>query len=677
MATPSTAPNLAALRALLPRATPTRAWRAIRELAIVAPTVSRPALELAAEFAEIASPPTERLLKFWPTTPDPDGFAEFLLAPAFVREGRTELQLKGSSLTPGLRHLSNLRKVDLRGHVFYEDIAELAGLTHLTQLELSSAALVTDFSPLAALTRLESLHLLNTRISDLTPLLGMRRLRWLDLSRTEVTRLDGFADAFPLLSHLDLSHCRSLSDVSPLSGLPQLQSLDLSYTKVSTLTGLRDLDALQELVVGSPDTPITSIDGIDALPSLKTLCLTQCTGSEMLNTGGPYHRLTNLRLPSAPLPDLSFVHRFPDLAEISIHDDHARPSLKGLAGHPSIAEVTLSGVTEPRDLSALAGLPALRTLHLVMLRVRDLGLLADLHRLDELDLYHLDRLSTLEGIPAVRSLTLWNCRELADLSALDDRLEKLDILGCGSLADPRRVARLGGLKELHLDLPLTSLADLHGLDALTELHLNSDQPTSHAGIEGLPALRTLSAEAALTGLEQAGHPHLAVLSLPRRPLPGLRFLSGFPSLAEISLLPEHELTCLDGLEEHPSIATVRLFGPLTVKDLSALTRLPALRTLTFGSMMDFDELLLPSALSRVESLRLRNITHLRTLNGFTHLPALRSLQVDNCPELRDLDGLIDLPALERVEIHDCPDLPEAVLDRISSRVLLTTDGFAR
>ncbi|MEV4363483.1 hypothetical protein [Nonomuraea sp. NPDC049625] len=246
MTTGSAAPNLAALRTLLPKATPTRAWKAIRELAIVAPTVSRPALELAAEFAEIALPPTERLLRFWPATPDPDGFAEFLLAPAFVREERTHLRVNERSLTPGLRHLSNLRTVDLRKCGSYADIAELAGLTSLVELDLSSAGLVTDFSPLAALTRLEHLDLSATRISDLTPLLGMHHLSWLNLSRTEATRLDGFADAFPLLYWLDLSHCRSLDDVRPLSGLPELHSLDLGYTKVSALTGLRDLGALQE-----------------------------------------------------------------------------------------------------------------------------------------------------------------------------------------------------------------------------------------------------------------------------------------------------------------------------------------------------------------------------------------------------------------------------------------------
>ncbi|SEG14754.1 Leucine-rich repeat (LRR) protein [Nonomuraea solani] len=629
MATP-TAPDLAALRALLPKATPARAWRAIRELAIVAPTVSRPALELAAEFAGIALPPTERLLKFWPATPDPAGFAEFLLAPAFVREERTELRISERSLTPGLRHLSTLRKVDLRGRAFYDDIAELAGLTGLIELRLDQARLVTDFSPLAALTRLEYLDLSGTRISDLAPLAGMRKLMT-----------------------LDLSHCRSLSDVRPLSGLPRLRNLDLGHTGVTALTGLRDLDALEELTAGSSATPLTSIDGIDALPALRTLSLEPNGDTEALNGGGPYHHLTALGLPRVPLPDLRFVSRFPALTTIRIGDEHEPTSLEGLAGHPSIAEVQLWGTDRLHDLSEL---PALRRLGLGMLRIRDLAPLTEL-RLDELDLDHLNRLTTLTGIPGVRSLRIWNCPELADLGALDDRLEKLDLLGCPLLEDPRRLTGLRGLKELHLDFSPASLRDLHGLDALTELHLDSDRPVSLDGLEGLPALRTLNADA-MTGLDRAGHPGLAVLSLPRRPLPGLRFLARFPSLTKIVLFPEHDVTSLDALADHPSIATVELFGPPTVKDLSVLSRMPALRALTLGYLPDLDGLLLPSVLPQVEALRLCGIDGLRTLDGFTHLPALRSLEVSGCPRLRDLGAVTGLPSLERVDIHDCPDLTE-------------------
>ncbi|GAA0925077.1 hypothetical protein [Nonomuraea longicatena] len=647
-------PNLPALRALLPTATPTRAWRAVRELAIVAPHVTRPALELAGEFAEIALPPTKRLLKIWQKTPDPDGFAEFIVAPAFVREGRTELPVKGSSLPVGLRHLTNLRRVELSRSADYIDVSELSGLTELTALSLRGAVRITDFSPLAELTRLENLDLGDTRISDLSPLLGLRRLARLNLSRTKVASLEGFVDAFPHLTELDVTSCDAIDDVRPLSGASNLRSLDVSWTSVTDLTGLRDLPALEELTVGEK---LVSLDGLDALPSLRKLAFGPGSDLKHLAPGGPHPQVTELDLRFTSLPDLSIVSRFPSVTEISLSASNHVTSLEPLRGHPSLAKVQLTLTTRLKDLSPLGDLPALRELELFNVRRRDLSQLAGLPPLAKLEISGSNQLIRLNGIPEVRSLHLDGCPALSDLTALGEWVEELTITMYSSVRELRQITRLRGLKRLRMDgghpIRINSLADLRGLDALTELTIGAHEPISLNGLERLPALRELDfpGKNPVTDLDKVGHPHLKKLDLAYRPLPGLGWLSAFPALTEILISPESGITSLDELAGNPSITTVGLFGP-QVKDLSVLATLPALRELRIGDVDDFDTWVLPAALPGVEKLSILSVPGTRTLDGLPKMPDLRYAHISYCPKLSDLGPLRDVPA----EISDCPKL---------------------
>ncbi|MEU7893973.1 hypothetical protein AB0B45_14030 [Nonomuraea sp. NPDC049152] len=77
-------PRLALLRPKVATASPARAWKAVRELVLHPPPGGsvRQALELASQFAEIALPSTDKLLRLWAETEDPGGFAEVVLAPA-------------------------------------------------------------------------------------------------------------------------------------------------------------------------------------------------------------------------------------------------------------------------------------------------------------------------------------------------------------------------------------------------------------------------------------------------------------------------------------------------------------------------------------------------------------------------------------------------------------------
>lgn len=107
------------------------------------------ALKLAAQLAPVADLALDTLLRLWPTAGDPDGYAAALLAPAFRREGRTELTLKRVTSLSGLRHLTMLRTLTLDRCKEITDLAELGALTELRHLDLNGCAGVEDLTPSA------------------------------------------------------------------------------------------------------------------------------------------------------------------------------------------------------------------------------------------------------------------------------------------------------------------------------------------------------------------------------------------------------------------------------------------------------------------------------------------------------------------------------------------------
>ncbi|MCF6473431.1 leucine-rich repeat domain-containing protein [Nonomuraea sp. MG754425] len=393
---PHEPPYITVLRSKLGTTSEARAWKAVRELTRQpAPAGhARTALTLAGQFAtKLTSPHTDKLLKLWPESTDPEIFAELVLAPAFVREGRTELTLTKVASAPGLRHLTALRSLRFERCRTLSDLSEVGELTGLTELDLSGCVSVADVAPLAALTALSSLDLQGcTLVSDLSPLLKLHELRALNLMQTSVASLDGIGAGMPLLENLDLHSCRALRDITPLSGLRRLTTLWLS---------------------GNPN-----LNGLTGL--------------------GHHPRLTSLGTPTCPLTDLDALSRLPALTELTVYKRNRLTSLKGLEEHPSISEVHLLETDRLKDFSALATMPALRELSLYQLHhLSDLTAFTGLAHLERLVMYQGRRLHSLGDIklPALRSLNLYDCESLTDLGDMSGlpALSEVRIKGCPNL----------------------------------------------------------------------------------------------------------------------------------------------------------------------------------------------------------------------------------------------------
>ncbi|MFD3521707.1 leucine-rich repeat domain-containing protein [Streptomyces sp. NPDC058653] len=545
------AAELEALRDLLATVKAPRARKAVREL-LVRPAGAPPvdpaqAMALAARFAAVGEPTTDALLKLWPKVADPDGFAELLLLPAYVRENRTDLKVS-KTVPAGLRHLAPvLRGLRLDRCAGLTDLAPLAEFTGLTSLDLGGCSAVDDLTPLAGLSALESLGLHRCRkVKDIAPLRSLRALRSLDLSVTGVASVSGLGAALPGLESLNLQGCRSLRDIGPLSGLRRLATLDLGWTGIRDLSALTDVGAVTELDLTSC-AHLTTLKGIDAMPSLRVLRMDKLRRLRSLDGLGHHPGVTELVLTECvELQDLRAIGGLPGLKTVELADCERLTSLAGVEALHDLDLLRVRNCASLSDFSPLAGAPAPRRLFLTNVDAGpDLGFLPELPDLRVLLIDRFRTLRTLDGapdLPGLRSLDVRHCPSLADLGRVGDlpNLERVQVFECDVLHDADGLAGRAPLAELRLE----GVRQLESLDVLA----------------GSPTLRKIKIESCdrLKAPPMGGMRELRVLEYRYQPWPDFDFLIG-----------------------STSIESVKAYS-LGLRDVSGLAGLPALAKLDFS-----------------------------------------------------------------------------------------------
>lgn len=290
--------------------------------------------------------------------------------------------------------------------------------------------------------------------------------------------------------------------------------------------------------------------------------------------------LTHLDLRNSRIVDISGIGALPDLDYLCLEDTQV-VDLSPLAGLTKLKTLDLSGLSEDAlatlpalpSLTSLTlerisdvagvpfdGFPELRSLSLGESGIEDLGAVADLGRLEVLELWGtkvrdigaLDRLSVLRQLNLSRSA-------VTDISVLASlrSLETLYLTGLG--VDVAPLADLQELRYLFLaNLPEQSLQPLAGLHRLQRLAIDGTPVDGLSWIAGLESLTELSASK--TGVS-SGDLELLPLSLRRLDIAG-NPVGDLSALCRLTRLETLTLT------------------DTSVRDLSSLLELPKLRVLS-------------------------------------------------------------------------------------------------
>ncbi|MEL6341722.1 MAG: leucine-rich repeat domain-containing protein, partial [Myxococcota bacterium] len=301
--------------------------------------------------------------------------------------------------------------------------------------------------------------------------------------------------------------------------------------------------------------------------------------------------LRSLRVSIADAVDLRFVEHLPRLESLSLESMKRAPDLTPLRLATAL-RIFSARRMRLRDLSALRDVQTLEWLILNINPIDDVSPLADLPRLETLDLGQNEALtdvSPLARAPALQRLSLSACAALRDFSPLAEMhaLRALDLSDNLALEDLSPLARLHNLRSLELyrcegleDLsPLAGLSQLRALDLTDNIELiNADAVEGMTGLVSL-CLRECEALARIPRLDQ----------LKRLETLDLNSTQGFTDFAALTTLPVLRALDLGAIHVEPwpdlsPLAEISTLQNLTlshtpIDDLTPIAGLTGLHTL--------------------------------------------------------------------------------------------------
>lgn len=446
-------------------------------------------------------------------------------------------------------------------------------------------------------------------------------LVWISFSQEEELDLNGIT-RFSGLKKLDVDDRVTASDIKGM----QLESISAYFLSPADAAEILENPAVvKELGFNAG---VDSLDGIDLFENLETL---------------------------------SFDYSEIDNVDALIHVGH----LKNLSMH---CDETLT------DFTVLGKLSDLEKLSLTADGLRTIDFVSRLGNLYSLEITggKLRTLSGLENCPALRSLSVTECMELKDMSAVSE-LENLQELalevpyGC---PEPN-LDKLTGLKKLSLDM-FQDCTAIQNMTELTELHLYGGCLTEGLDLSRLTSLKELSCTS-FTGFELEMAAIEPFVMLERLDLRGastfddISGLFGMPNLKELNISGMQCEIDFDAVPENSTLEILHmddmyLYENVWVDYQSGFT------------MADWDEVILDEhtdflkKFSGLKELYLSNDA-LTDIAFAEELPGLEILDIsDNyITQIRPLAGL---PSLKKVICTGNPLKNEKVL---KDSVLIVTD----
>ena len=198
-----------------------------------------------------------------------------------------------------LRHLTQLKELNLSYNEQLLEISGLRELTGLTELDLYRTNLREPLD-LRGKLQLEILSIAMSPISEILVDTDLPQLGYLQASNTRIHSLD-FLRHTPSLWLLALNRC-DIDEIPSMTYLPQLRYLMLSHTRIDMVPDLAVLKYLERLYLD--DTRIVSVDGVQGLENLQILSLSDTPIQEIPEGIQALKRLRKLDLSNLKLADL-------------------------------------------------------------------------------------------------------------------------------------------------------------------------------------------------------------------------------------------------------------------------------------------------------------------------------------------------------------------------------------
>ncbi|MET9555191.1 leucine-rich repeat domain-containing protein [Streptomyces sp. NPDC006645] len=302
--------------------------------------------------------------------------------------------LKGIDAMPGLRVLRmdkvrRLRSLDGLGHhpdvtelvltecAQLQDLRAIAGLPGLETLEIADCERLTSVAGVEALTRLDLLRVRAcTALSDFSSLAGApapRRLFLTDvdggsdlgflpeLPGLRVLLIDRFrtlrtlrgAPDLPDLRILDVRHCPSLVDLGRVGDLPQLRRVQIFGCDVlHDADGLAGRAPLEDLRLEGVS-QLESLESLADSPTLRKIKIESCDRLKAPPMGG-MKALRELEYRYQRWPDFDFLGGSTSIESVKAYSLGLR-DISALAGLPALAKVdfSLSSTTELASFAPL------------------------------------------------------------------------------------------------------------------------------------------------------------------------------------------------------------------------------------------------------------------------------------------------------------------------------------
>eukprot|EP01018_Ginkgo_biloba_P036684 Gb_33801 [translate_table: standard] len=442
----------------------------------------------------------------------------------------------------------------------------------------------------------------------------------------------------PNLKWLRLRHCSRLKRISfNMQHVNELKYLNVFYCE-----------------------RLTELEGLGALKSLTELELVGCGELELptLPRG-----LVKVRTESCSgLKKISFnMPHMNELKYLNVLDCERLTELQGLGSLKSLTELMLQGCRELAELSTLSrglvkvGIESCSGLKRISFN------LPHMNDLKVLNVFHCERLTELEGLGSLKSLTelmLMDCGELVELPTLPRGLVKARIESCSGL---KRISfnmpHMNELKFLNVfDCErLTELQGLGSLKSLTELMLQYcgelvELPTLPRGlvkarIESCSGLQRIS-------FNMSHMNELKVLNVfDCERLTELQGLGSLKSLTELMLQDRRELA------ELPTLPRGLLKAQ--IESCSGLKRISFnmshMNELKLLNVFDCERLTELQGLGGLKSLTVLDLSHcenISELSGLESLESLTDLNLKGCKNVKSLAGMEVLKSLKRLIVNE-------------------------